>query len=129
MTTNNKESDFVHSLESRLKERSDQLEELHMEAAIDAELTEVVGGGNPVVRAPEDLSQKKGAIFDDYTNPHSVYNCLSPYVPSAAERIDAFCHWVNLNSSDVLLDIGCGDGRVCVTASRLSGTFESHPII
>jgi hypothetical protein len=123
-TTN--DTEFVHDLESRLKERSDRLEELHMEAAIDAQLTEIVAGGNPVVRAPSPTTQeekrKEDAIFDDYTNPHSVNNCLSPYVPSQAERIDAFCNWVNLDSSDVLLDIGCGDGRVCIAASKLTGT-------
>mmetsp|Transcript_13221 Transcript_13221/g.21903 ORF Transcript_13221/g.21903 Transcript_13221/m.21903 type:complete len:246 (-) Transcript_13221:168-905(-) len=121
MTSSNNEFEFVHNLESRLKERSDQLEEVHMEAAIDAQLTEVIAGGNPVVRAAEPNKEKEEAIFDDYTNPNSVNNCLSPYVPSQAERIDAFCHWVKLDSSDVLLDIGCGDGRVCVAASKLTG--------
>ena len=122
--SSSKDNAFVHDLEERLKERSDQLEEVHMEAAIDAELITVVdGGGNPVVSGGGAKGETQEAIFDDYTNINAVANCLSPYVPAAADRIDAFCRWVDLTSADVLLDIGCGDGRVCVVASRLAGTF------
>lgn len=109
---------FVHCLEARLRERSDELENLHMEAAIDAQVT-TTEGGNPIVSGGNET--EKEIIFDDYTNPNAVENCLSPYEPSSAERIEAFCRWANLTSSDVLLDIGCGDGRVCVAASRISG--------
>ena len=79
-------------------------------------------------------------------NPNSVANCLSPYVPTKAARISALVSWLNLTgprkndgeptspcaenfprgtsgvSEDVLLDIGCGDGRVCIAASKISGT-------
>jgi hypothetical protein len=109
---------FVYDLEARLRERSDELENLHMEAAIDARLS-VTEGGNPIVSGGKVTADE--VIFDDYTNPHAVDNCLSPYQPSSADRIEAFCRWVNLTSSDVLLDIGCGDGRVCVVASRIAG--------
>lgn len=114
-------NEFVRSLEARLKVRSDELETQHMEAAIDAHLI-AADGGNPIVAGARVNTEE--VIFDDYTNPNAVANCLSPYEPSSADRIDAFCGWVKLTSSDVLLDIGCGDGRVCVSASRISGTLQ-----
>ena len=119
----NRGPSFTDSLESRLHDRSEQLEEIHLEAAIDAQLT-VVGGADskskPVI-IQADVQQPERVIFEDYTNPNSVPNCLSPYVPSSADRIQAFVAWAGLNPDDVLLDIGCGDGRVCIAASKLSG--------
>ena len=120
----------MHALEERLRERSNALESLHMEAAIDAHLINVekrnpfIGDLNADATSPTGKSNNNNdgeAIFDDYTNPNAVANCLSPYEPSSADRIEAFCDWVGLTSSDVLLDIGCGDGRVCVGASKVTG--------
>jgi hypothetical protein len=113
-TDNTKE--FVSSLEKRLRSKSDKIEELHMEAAIDAEFSGMDKAGD------------KGG--GDSGNPNSVANCLSPYVPTKAERIAAFVSWVGLKGEtshglgDFLLDIGCGDGRVCTSATKLSGKFE-----
>ena len=42
-------------------------------------------------------------------------------MPTSAERIAALIQFVNLNDDDVLLDIGCGDGRVCIAATKLTG--------
>jgi hypothetical protein len=110
-TDNAKE--FVSNLEERLRFKSDKTEELHMEAAIDAELSGI------------DKGEDEGG--GDSANPNSVANCLSPYVPTKAERIAAFVSWVGLKgetsegTGDFLLDIGCGDGRVCTSAAKLSG--------
>jgi tRNA G46 methylase TrmB len=111
-TENTKE--FVSNLEERLRSKSDKIEQLHMEAAIDAEFSEMDNG------------EDEG----DSANPNSVANCLSPYVPTKSERIAAFVSWVGLkgetsnSTGDILLDIGCGDGRVCISAAKLSGEFE-----
>lgn len=113
---------FVKDLDNRLKERSDELEEVHLEAAIDAQLTNTKSessNSDPVMRQI-DCNQER-VIFEDYTNPNAVENCLSPYVPSSPERIAAFVAWVGLHENDTLLDIGCGDGRVCVAAAKLAG--------
>ena len=112
----NKTKEFVSDLEERLRSKSDKIEELHMEAAIDAEFSGM------------DTDEDKGG--GDSGNPNSVANCLSPYVPAKAERIAAFVSWVGLKGNtsdgtgDLLLDIGCGDGRVCTSATKLSGEFE-----
>lgn len=98
--------DYLTSLEARLAENSDRLEEIHMEAAIDAQLTETASNQ---------------PIFNDYTNPHAVDNCLSPYVPTKAAQIAAFLDFVPLSSADILLDLGCGDGRVAVAAAKWTG--------
>lgn len=101
----------ISRLEDRLSSESDQLEELHMEAAIDAEL--------------EGVSEKGKGDHNSFpsptSNPHSVANCLSPFVPTSSEKIQAFVDWVALTSDDILLDIGCGDGRVCIAAAKLCG--------
>jgi Histone methylation protein DOT1 len=106
---------YVTQLEERLASGSDELEEVHMEAAIDAMLTspcaaEEIGGSNTSATP----------LFSDYTNPNAVENCLSPYVPTKADRIAALVRFARLKPEDVLLDLGSGDGRVCVAASMLT---------
>ena len=137
--------DYVQHLEQRLAERSNELEEIHLEAAIDAELTTVAA---PTTTNDDDdkkqtvqasSQQNSNAttnyepIFADYSNPHSVAHCLSPYVPSSADRVAAFLQFSGLYASpsssttenragvEVLLDLGCGDGRVCIAATKLTG--------
>jgi len=108
----------IDSLECRLAERSENLEEAHLEAAIDAQLTDCSSNAQPAI-ASERTPQHE-AIFDDYANPNSVNNCFSPYVPTTSEKIAAFLSFAGLTRDDLLLDIGCGDGRVCITAAKLS---------
>jgi len=57
-----------------------------------------------------------------------VSNCLSPYVPSESKRIDRFLkilsssrHAGKDGQKNLLLDIGCGDGRVCIAAAKVTG--------
>jgi SAM-dependent methyltransferase len=95
--------DYLVALEKRLDERSNLLEDIHLEAAIDAKVVD------------EDADNAQG----DNCNSNAVENCWSPYVPSQAARIAEFLSFAELNASDVLLDIGCGDGRVCVAAAAL----------
>jgi hypothetical protein len=115
--SSNKTDAFVSDLEDRLRAKSAKVEELHMEAAIDFEFSGLNGDDSPVEN-------------ETNSNPNSVANCLSPYVPTKAERMGAFISWVKLTGpdsdeqEDVLLDIGCGDGRVCVAASKICGKFQ-----
>lgn len=123
--------EYVSALENRLATRSDDLEEKHMEAAIDAQLidTSQQSNSNPLLLStPQPQPGSTGPttsthppLFDDYTNPNAVPNCLSPYVPAQAVRIAALPRFAKLEASDVLLDLGCGDGRVCVAMSKLTG--------
>jgi 2-polyprenyl-3-methyl-5-hydroxy-6-metoxy-1,4-benzoquinol methylase len=117
-----KDNDYVSTLEKRLDDRSERLEVLHMEAAIDAQLTDTntdSSAANPVIAVSS--TERKEMLFDDYTNPNAVANCLSPYVPTQAERIAAFVSFAGLKADDLLLDLGCGDGRVCIAAAKIAG--------
>jgi len=113
-----KATSFTTSLERRLAARSQQLEDIHLQAAIDAQLTTVTTG----------LGKNCRPIFDDYINPNSVLNCFSPFVPSSSHHIDALISISQLHGpidgklqGDVFLDIGCGDGRVCISVAKLTG--------
>jgi 2-polyprenyl-3-methyl-5-hydroxy-6-metoxy-1,4-benzoquinol methylase len=118
-------NEYLVSLETRLAEKSDRLEEIHLEAAIDAQLTVTSPSDDNVISSPgvtvnNMFPDKISAyLFNDYVNPNAVSNCLSPYVPTSSEKISAFVSLASLSASDILLDIGCGDGRVCVAAAKL----------
>ncbi|KFG40891.1 methyltransferase domain protein [Toxoplasma gondii FOU] len=46
-------------------------------------------------------------------------NLISPFCPASEAQIHAALAFGNVTPSDVVLDLGCGDGRVCRTAVRL----------
>jgi hypothetical protein len=150
MANDNALVSFAKNLEVKLQQRADDLEDIHMEAAIDAELTKTDGPNSnarpvivleqaPVVTegaAAKKKETEKDVLFNDYHNPNAVANCLSPFVPTSSERLGAFLSLLQLRpynaelgEGDVLLDIGCGDGRVCVSAAKVSGTLYCAAII
>ncbi len=45
-----------------------------------------------------------------------------PYVPTSQEVVDAMLELGKVTKDDVLYDLGCGDGRIVVTAARQYGT-------
>lgn len=45
-----------------------------------------------------------------------------PYVPSPNEVVEEMLKAVNLKASDVVYDLGCGDGRIVITAAQKYGT-------
>lgn len=48
-------------------------------------------------------------------------NSLCPWVPTSSELIDDIAKIAMLNPSDVLYDLGCGDGRVIIELARRYG--------
>jgi SAM-dependent methyltransferase len=44
-----------------------------------------------------------------------------PYVPTTQKVVDAMLKMANVNSNDVLYDLGCGDGRIVITAAKKYG--------
>lgn len=44
-----------------------------------------------------------------------------PYVPTTQEVVDAMLELAKVNGNDVLYDLGCGDGRIVVTAAQKYG--------
>lgn len=55
-------------------------------------------------------------------------NCLSPFVPSKSDCIMKFIEMTGLTEGnakeDTLLDIGCGDGRVCIISAKETGKIK-----
>jgi hypothetical protein len=46
---------------------------------------------------------------------------LAPFVPTPQAVVDKMLELANVTSRDVLYDIGCGDGRIVITAARRFG--------
>jgi SAM-dependent methyltransferase len=44
-----------------------------------------------------------------------------PYVPTSQEVVDRMLGLAKVNKNDVLYDLGCGDGRIVVTAAKKHG--------
>ncbi len=44
-----------------------------------------------------------------------------PYVPTTQKVVDAMLKLANVNKKDVLYDLGCGDGRIVITAAKKYG--------
>lgn len=45
-----------------------------------------------------------------------------PYVPTDQRVVDAMLEMAKVSKNDVLLDLGCGDGRIVVTAAKKGAT-------
>jgi len=45
-----------------------------------------------------------------------------PYVPTPVEVVEAMLAMVEVNKDDVLYDLGCGDGRIVISAAKNYGT-------
>ena len=46
---------------------------------------------------------------------------LAPYVPTPAEVVDRMLQLGNVGKNDVIYDLGCGDGRIPITAAKRFG--------
>lgn len=44
-----------------------------------------------------------------------------PYVPTRPEVVNAMLKLANVSSKDVVYDLGCGDGRIVITAAKKYG--------
>ena len=106
-------SNYISSLCSRLAIQSDSLEEEHLKSSMDAQML---------------LSSSTESLLtaEERTNKDAVPNILSPYTPTPSSKILSFFSASSLSSSDVMLDVGCGDGRVCVAAAHELGCKVSE---
>lgn len=48
-------------------------------------------------------------------------NSLAPYVPTPQDVVDRMLSLANVTGSDVIYDLGCGDGRIVITAAKRFG--------
>jgi SAM-dependent methyltransferase len=54
-------------------------------------------------------------------NTHRGRVILAPYVATPAEVVGRMLEMAEVCARDVVLDLGCGDGRVCIEAARRYG--------
>jgi SAM-dependent methyltransferase len=59
-----------------------------------------------------------------YSGSHGLFGVadLAPYVPTPAVVIDKMLELADVGPDDILYDLGCGDGRIVITAARKFGT-------
>ena len=57
---------------------------------------------------------------------------LAPYVPTPQDVVDRMLALASVTASDVVYDLGCGDGRIVVTAAKslapVASAWTSTPI-
>ena len=46
---------------------------------------------------------------------------LAPYIPTPQDVVDRMLAFAEVTSNDVLYDLGCGDGRIVITAAKKYG--------
>lgn len=51
----------------------------------------------------------------------SAQNLDVPYVPTPTEVVEAMLNIAKVNKNDVVYDLGCGDGRIVITAAKKYG--------
>jgi SAM-dependent methyltransferase len=54
-------------------------------------------------------------------NPTAEVKLDVPYVPTRPEVVNAMLKLANVTSKDVIYDLGCGDGRIVITAAKTYG--------
>jgi hypothetical protein len=59
-----------------------------------------------------------------YSGSHGLFGVadLAPYVPTPAVVVDKMLALAKVGPGDILYDLGCGDGRIVITAAKTFGT-------
>jgi SAM-dependent methyltransferase len=68
--------------------------------------------GGLVVEPPPAQEETSGGLS---------FNAAVPYVPTRPEVLDALLALAEISQSDVVYDLGCGDGRVVIAAAKRYG--------
>jgi SAM-dependent methyltransferase len=61
-----------------------------------------------------------GLPFQSYSSPKPLY-ILAPFVPTPQDVVDRMLALGSVTSADMVYDLGCGDGRIAITAARTYG--------
>jgi SAM-dependent methyltransferase len=72
---------------------------------------------------PYSFRYDRSGWLDLYQGSHGRADAvdLAPYVPTPAPVVDKMLDMAGVTAKDVLYDIGCGDGRIVITAARRCG--------
>jgi precorrin-6B methylase 2 len=70
-------------------------------------------------------------LFLLFIMPGNVYSQDVPYVPTPYEVVEGMLNMAQVTENDVVYDLGCGDGRIVVTAAKNFGAsgfgVDSNP--
>jgi len=74
--------------------------------------------------SPYSFRYDEGKIVDLFLGSHGRTDAvdLAPWVPTPPPVVDRMLEVASVSGRDVLFDIGCGDGRIVITAARRYGT-------
>jgi SAM-dependent methyltransferase len=74
--------------------------------------------------SPYSFRYDEGTTIDLFLGSHGRSDAvdLAPWVPTPQPVVDRMLELAQLTGKDVLYDIGCGDGRIVITAARRYGT-------
>lgn len=74
--------------------------------------------------SPYSFRYDAGTAIDLFLGSHGRADAvdLAPWVPTPQPVVDRMLELAELTGKDVLYDIGCGDGRIVITAARRYGT-------
>jgi len=74
--------------------------------------------------SPYSFRYDEGTIIDLFLGSHGRTDAvdLAPWVPTPQPVVDRMLELASVTGRDVLFDIGCGDGRIVITAARRYGT-------
>lgn len=74
--------------------------------------------------SPYSFRYDAGTSIDLFLGSHGRADAvdLAPWVPTPQPVVDRMLELAELTGKDVLYDIGCGDGRIVITAARRYGT-------
>jgi SAM-dependent methyltransferase len=76
--------------------------------------------GRPTVRfMPLPVERVRTPQYQHFRTPASLREV--PFVPTPQHVVDAMLRAVSVNEKDVLYDLGCGDGRIVISAARDHG--------
>jgi len=73
----------------------------------------------PATQTPIPASSLASLAQDPQTPPKRTPDVI--YVPTPQEVVDAMLKLANVTKDDVVYDLGCGDGRIPVTAAKVYG--------
>lgn len=63
----------------------------------------------------------------------TAFNNLAPYVPTPLEIVRKMLRFADVKPNDVVYDVGCGDGRIVITAAKEFGAkgvgIEINPFL
>ncbi|MDH7511722.1 MAG: methyltransferase domain-containing protein [Clostridiales bacterium] len=59
-----------------------------------------------------------------YSGSHSLFGVadLAPFVPTSMSVVEKMLELAQVDKDDILFDLGCGDGRIVITAAKKYGT-------